>query len=142
MARVSRVCAAFVFAFCGAVAAQVPETTTPGARIAWLREHAVPLRSVDPGNGFADLEFLKSALDGVRIVGLGESTHGTHEFYRVRHRLIEFLVTQMGFSAVAIELRGVRAAERVRAVGPRRPADAAHASGLHSVGHRGVHGVP
>jgi erythromycin esterase len=103
MSGVPSVCAALILALCGAVTAQGAVAATPEARIAWLREHAVPLRAVDPGNGFADLEFLKSTLADVRIVGLGEATHGTHEFVRVKHRLIEFLVTEMGFSAVALE---------------------------------------
>src|SRR5262249_20277662 len=38
-----------------------------------------------------------------RIVSLGEATHGTAEFFRMKHRLVEFLATEMGFSAIAIE---------------------------------------
>ncbi|MFZ5475529.1 MAG: erythromycin esterase family protein [Myxococcota bacterium] len=41
--------------------------------------------------------------DDVRVVLLGEGTHGTHEFYRERARLTRRLVAERGFDAVAIE---------------------------------------
>ncbi|MFE6102896.1 erythromycin esterase family protein [Streptomyces laurentii] len=40
---------------------------------------------------------------GVRVVGLGESTHGTAEFFRLKHRLVEYLVTAHGFRTFAME---------------------------------------
>ncbi|MFC8894608.1 erythromycin esterase family protein [Streptomyces cinereoruber] len=44
-----------------------------------------------------------AALEGVRVVGLGESTHGTAEFFRLKHRLFEHLVTEHGFRTLAME---------------------------------------
>jgi erythromycin esterase-like protein len=38
-----------------------------------------------------------------QFVLLGESTHGTHEFYRERTRITQRLVKEKGFTAVAIE---------------------------------------
>jgi erythromycin esterase len=38
-----------------------------------------------------------------RVVGLGEGTHGTREFFLLKHRLLEFLVSEMGFTHFAIE---------------------------------------
>jgi erythromycin esterase len=37
------------------------------------------------------------------IVGLGEATHGTHEFFTMDQRMLEFLVKQMGFTTLAFE---------------------------------------
>ncbi|HVE73092.1 MAG TPA: erythromycin esterase family protein [Thermoanaerobaculia bacterium] len=73
------------------------------AVIAWMRQRAIPLRSVEPGSGFDDLRPLRDVLAGVRVVGLGEATHGSHELFTLKHRLIEFLVTQMDFTLLAIE---------------------------------------
>jgi erythromycin esterase-like protein len=42
-------------------------------------------------------------LAGARLVLLGEATHGTHEFYRVRAALTRKLIADHGFTAVAIE---------------------------------------
>ncbi|MFJ9772916.1 erythromycin esterase family protein [Kitasatospora sp. NPDC101157] len=69
----------------------------------WLAANAVPLDSLDAGHPAADLAPLRPVLDGVRIVGLGESTHGTAEFFRLKHRLLEFLVRELGFGALAME---------------------------------------
>lgn len=68
-----------------------------------LVSQATPLRSVTPGSGFADLLPLKEILRDVRVVGLGEATHGTREFFQLRHRLVEFLVSEMGFTVLAME---------------------------------------
>jgi len=65
---------------------------------------AIPIRTVDAGSGFADLEPLQQIWKGTRVVALGEATHGTSEFFRMKHRLTEFLVTQMGFRHFAMEL--------------------------------------
>jgi erythromycin esterase-like protein len=69
----------------------------------WIANQAIPLSTVEPRHGFADLQPLKKALAGARIVGLGEATHGTSEFFRLKHRLLEFLATEMGFTIFAIE---------------------------------------
>ncbi|WP_395842540.1 erythromycin esterase family protein [Archangium violaceum] len=42
-------------------------------------------------------------LKNVRVVALGEATHGTREFFQLKHRMFEFLVTRMGFTVFAIE---------------------------------------
>ena len=45
-------------------------------------------------------------LDGIgdaRVVLLGEATHGTHEFYRERAFITRRLITEKGFTAVAVE---------------------------------------
>ncbi len=38
-----------------------------------------------------------------KIVGLGEDTHGVHDFYLLKKRLISFLVKNYGFNTVVIE---------------------------------------
>lgn len=71
--------------------------------VPWLREHAIPLAGVEPGQGFDDLAPLKPLLEGVRLVGLGEATHGSREFFQMKHRLVELLVQELGFSAFLLE---------------------------------------
>lgn len=71
--------------------------------IIWLQERAIPVATVQPGSGLADLRPLKAVIGDARIVALGEATHGTHEFYTMRHRVIEFLVAEMGFTLLALE---------------------------------------
>lgn len=71
--------------------------------LSWLRQHAIPLTTLEAGYGFADLQPLKPVIGSARIVALGEATHGTREFFQLKHRLLEFLVTEMGFTTFAIE---------------------------------------
>ncbi len=79
------------------------EAARKEAAIAWMRDRAVPLRTVVAGSGFEDLAALKEKIGGARVVALGEATHGTREFFQMKHRLLEFLVSEMGFTAFGIE---------------------------------------
>jgi len=95
-----------LFGCCFQLAAQntnLAATDTSQAALAWIRQNAMPLRYTEAGHGSRDLNALKKTLRGVRIVGLGEVTHGGREIVRVKHRLVEFLITQMGFTAIALE---------------------------------------
>jgi erythromycin esterase-like protein len=69
----------------------------------WARKNAVPLKTVEAGSGFADMRPIGSIVDDARIVALGEATHGTREFFRLKHRILEYLATQKGFTIFAIE---------------------------------------
>ena len=73
------------------------------AIIAWIRQNSIPLKHIEAGSGFSDLRPLKRILSGAKIVGLGEATHGTREFFQIKHRLLEFLVSEMGFNAFVLE---------------------------------------
>ena len=37
------------------------------------------------------------------MIALGESTHGTREFFQMKHRLLEYLVAEHGVTAFVIE---------------------------------------
>jgi erythromycin esterase-like protein len=50
-----------------------------------------------------DYDPLLALIGDARIVLVGEASHGTHEFYRERARITECLITERGFTAVAIE---------------------------------------
>jgi erythromycin esterase-like protein len=69
----------------------------------WIRAHAIPLQTVEAGHGFDDLQPLARVVGDARIVALGEATHGTREFFQLKHRLIEFLASQKGFTIFSIE---------------------------------------
>ena len=70
---------------------------------AWLRENAIAFDTTDPNSDVEDLLFLKEWIGDARIVALGEATHGTHEFFQMKHRMLKFLVEEMGFNIFAIE---------------------------------------
>ena len=51
----------------------------------------------------ADLNPLMQRIGSARIVLLGEATHGTSEFYRMRERITRELIIKKGFRLIAIE---------------------------------------
>jgi erythromycin esterase len=71
--------------------------------IQWLKANAIPFDTTEPNISFEDLMPLKKIIGYARIVALGEATHGTHEFFQMKHRMLEFLVEEMGFNTFAME---------------------------------------
>lgn len=77
--------------------ASLTTLTSPTAK-AGSRNVTGPGRSLPP-----DLALVSRIVGNARLVGLGESTHGTHEFFVAKHRLLQHFVGQMGFDIFAIE---------------------------------------
>lgn len=71
--------------------------------VGWIRSAAIPLKTVEAGSGFDDMQPIKGIIGRARLVTLGEATHGTREFFQLKHRMLEFLVREMGFTVFAIE---------------------------------------
>src|SRR6185295_6792181 len=82
-------------------AAQPP--AIPSQATTWSKERAIPFSTPQSGHGFDDLQPLKKVIGDARIVSLGEPTHGTREAFQMKHRLMEFLATEMGFTIFSIE---------------------------------------
>lgn len=70
---------------------------------AWAKEQAIILDSVESQSDLTDLEPVKEIVGDASIVALGECTHGTREIFQMKHRMVEFLATTMGFNLFAIE---------------------------------------
>lgn len=64
-----------------------------------LRHHAEPLATLESGALGAMFDRYADA----RVVLIGEASHGTHEFYRVRAAITQRLIEQHGFNIVAVE---------------------------------------
>jgi erythromycin esterase-like protein len=97
------------------------------AAVDLVRQAARPITGVD--RDYDPLLALVGA--DTRVVLLGESTHGTHEFYRERARITQRLVAERGFSAVMVEgdwPDAYRVNEYVRGVGTDRTAEQALSS--------------
>ncbi|MDX1661788.1 MAG: protein-L-isoaspartate(D-aspartate) O-methyltransferase [Gemmatimonadota bacterium] len=72
------------------------EPATLPARIGAAAE---PIDSIEA----ADLDGLLDRIGDARVVLLGEATHGTSEFYRMRARITRELIERAGFGIVAAE---------------------------------------
>ena len=79
----------------------VAQSTAPVTE--WVRGNAIRLTTTEAGHGFQDMEPLKKVVGKARIVSLGEATHGSREFFQLKHRMLEFLATEMGFTIFSIE---------------------------------------
>ena len=49
------------------------------------------------------MEPLDKVVGDARIVALGEATHGTRDFFQLKHRMVEYLATRKGFTIFSIE---------------------------------------
>jgi erythromycin esterase len=65
---------------------------------------AHPLRTTDPGAGTADLRALGAMVGDAKVVGVGEATHGSHEFFDLKDRLFRYLVEKKGFTTFTLEM--------------------------------------
>ena len=63
-----------------------------------LRQSLAPLTGAP-----ADFDGVLARIGSARLVLIGEASHGTHEFYRIRGELTKRLIREHGFTAVAVE---------------------------------------
>src|SRR5690348_1339999 len=63
-----------------------------------IAEQATPLLGAH-----TDFDLLLDRIGDARFVLIGEATHGTHDFYRIRAELTKRLIVEKGFRAVAAE---------------------------------------
>jgi protein-L-isoaspartate(D-aspartate) O-methyltransferase len=67
--------------------------------VSLVREHCEPFDALEQAN----LGPLLDRIGDARVVLIGEASHGTSEFYRLRARITQELICQRGFNTVAIE---------------------------------------
>nr|WP_241267290.1 erythromycin esterase family protein [Streptomyces scabichelini] len=75
-------------------------TTDPARELARVAE---PLRSTEPGAPVGDLRPLGRMIGSAKIVGLGEATHSSRQFFTTKHRAFRYLVEEKGFTTFALE---------------------------------------
>jgi len=71
----------------------------PSGPATLVREEAQPMSSIED----AELGGLLDRIGDHPVVMLGEASHGTSEFYRLRARITRELILHKGFTAVAVE---------------------------------------
>ncbi|MDZ5085124.1 MULTISPECIES: erythromycin esterase family protein [Mycobacteriaceae] len=76
---------------------------TARIRIAETPAEVVERCAVDAPAGVPPAEALEEIIGDARVVLIGESSHGTAEFYRARAEITKWLIEEKGFCAVAAE---------------------------------------
>ncbi|MET9390745.1 erythromycin esterase family protein [Streptomyces sp. NPDC006624] len=71
--------------------------------VAALTEAARPLAGTEPYGDLRDLRPLGRAVGDAVIVGVGEATHGSHDFFTFQHRVFRHLAREKGFTSFARE---------------------------------------
>ncbi len=74
----------------------------------WLRRNSTPIPTSGTLPANLDLKPLDSLLPQIRVLGLGEATHGSREFGDFRLSLTRRLIEQRSFRIVAIEASASR----------------------------------
>ncbi|HEX7672284.1 MAG TPA: erythromycin esterase family protein, partial [Polyangiaceae bacterium] len=64
-----------------------------------IREASEPILDIETGS----VDALLDRIGNARLVLIGEATHGTSEFYRMRARITQELIRRRGFQFVAVE---------------------------------------
>jgi erythromycin esterase len=67
----------------------------------YIKDHAVVIDTNT--DDLKDIALLKDELATKRIVGMGEATHGTHEFQALKFSVFKFLVTEMHYKLFGLE---------------------------------------
>ncbi|MDT8998869.1 erythromycin esterase family protein [Paucibacter sp. APW11] len=83
-----------------AVAAETPIAPIAPTATTW---QSWPLADADQLDDFSDLAPLGQALAGVQVLGLGEQTHGAHEEFAYKLRLLRYLHEKLGFDLLLLE---------------------------------------
>lgn len=52
---------------------------------------------------YTDLYFFKEMVGDARIIALGEATHGTSEFFQLKHRLLQYAIHELGVRVFVLE---------------------------------------
>lgn len=68
-----------------------------------LNKNLIEVGTLSPDSSFDDLNGLFPIVKSKKIIGLGEATHGTQDFFVYKHRLIKYLVTQADYKIFIIE---------------------------------------
>ncbi len=69
----------------------------------WLQRNVKEFDGVDGVPPNPDLNLLKNVAGDAQIIALGESTHGTSEFFRLKRKVLQYAVQQLGYRVFAIE---------------------------------------
>jgi erythromycin esterase len=71
--------------------------------IQMLNQKIIPIRSVDDHPDVSDLYALDRVIGNSRLVALGENSHGSSSIYKMKFRMVRYLVIKKGFTVFALE---------------------------------------
>jgi len=88
--------------FCNYFVARGSEKLDSLLLLKQLNRSAIPI-SLDSAVNYEQFSFLNKSIKESRIVGLGEATHGTHEFMKGNTEIMKYLISYMNFKVIVFE---------------------------------------
>ncbi len=77
----------------------------------WLSANAIPMTTTEAGMSLGDLAPLGELIGNAHVVNLGGLTFGTSESFTIRYRILQYLVTKLGFNTLVFEISQYDAAQ-------------------------------
>ncbi|MDQ2180223.1 erythromycin esterase family protein [Marinifilum sp. D714] len=68
-----------------------------------LNKNIIELKTISPEDDFDDLKGISEFVKNKKLIGLGEATHGTSEFFLYKHRMMKYLAMHEGYRLFIIE---------------------------------------
>lgn len=82
----------------------IPSETTPtNEDLKSICSAAIPLEFPLLATDNSDLKTLKDMIENTKILALGEVTHGSSEIYKMKSRVVKYLIAENGFDVFALE---------------------------------------
>jgi erythromycin esterase len=82
----------------------IPQAELEAASVEWMKANSVPFDTDDPfAPSDSDLVPLDAMIGSASLIAMGEATHGTRQFFRMKHRVFQYLVEHHGFDHFSIE---------------------------------------
>lgn len=98
MRRTALLCAVIV-----SLGLAAPASAGTDSVVSGLARNAHPVATTEPSTDFRDLRPFGRMVGAAAVVGAGEATHNSHEFFTMKHRLFQYLVREKGFTTFALE---------------------------------------
>jgi erythromycin esterase len=93
----------FIATFAAGAYAQNSSQADESGFVKWAKQASLPLSTVTPGSSWQDLRPLGRIIGNATVVALSEAPHLAAEPLEFRNRLLQYLVQEKGFTAIAIE---------------------------------------
>lgn len=87
-----------------------PDFREPTAKeINFLNQKACEISSLDVNTGNQELVAMGKMIGDAKVVALGENSHGSAPIYKMKLRIVKYLVEELGFSVFALESPAIEA---------------------------------
>ncbi len=74
-----------------------------GPELKWASSHIRPVTTLISNGSLVDLSFLDTITKNKKIISIGESSHGTKEFFQIKTRIVKYLHEKLHYNVLIME---------------------------------------